>query len=304
VKILVCDPIADEGVKVLNDSEHEVDVKTGMSVDELEAIIADYHAIIVRSATKIRKAQIDKATNLKVIARGGVGLDNIDVAYAKDKGIQVKNTPGASSISVAELTFAHMLSAARNVGRGTVGMKNGKWEKKKLKGIELYGKTLGLIGAGRIAQEVAKRAIAFGMKVVASDPYVTEVKGIEISLMGKDEVIEKADFLSLHVPLTDETRNIINEEAINKMKDGSVLVNCGRGGTVDEVALSKALDSGKIRATGLDVFSTEPITGEETILKSDNVAFTPHIGASTLEGQLRVGIEVAEVIIDTLKETK
>jgi len=301
LKILVCDPIADAGVKLLNNSEHDVDVKTGMSVEELEAIIADYHAIIVRSATKIREAQIDKATNLKVIARGGVGLDNIDVAYAKDKGVQVKNTPGASSISVAELTFAHMLAAARNVGRATVGMKNGKWEKKKLKGIELYGKTLRLIGAGRIAQEVAKRAIAFGMTVVAADPYVKEVEGIDIVMKTKEEVLKAADFLSLHVPLTDETRNIINEEAINSMKDGAIIVNCGRGGTVDEAPLAKAIASGKIRAAGLDVFSKEPITGDEVVLKEDNVSFTPHIGASTVEGQLRVGVEVAEVILDTLK---
>ena len=301
MKILVCDPIADEGVKLLNETEHEVHVKTGMSVEELEAVIGDYHAVIVRSATKIREAQIDKATNLKVIARGGVGLDNIDVAYAKDKGILVKNTPGASSISVAELTFAHMLSAARHVGRATVGMKDGKWEKKQLKGSELHGKTLGLIGAGRIAQEVAKRAIAFGMTVVASDPYVTEIPHIDITLMGKDELLKKADFVSLHVPLTDETKNMIDEKAIEGMKDGAIIVNCGRGGTVDEVALSKALTSGKIKAAGLDVFSKEPIAGDEAILKNDNVTFTPHIGASTAEGQHRVGVEVAQVIIDTLK---
>jgi D-3-phosphoglycerate dehydrogenase len=301
LKILVCDPIADQGLKLLNDSEHDVDVKTGMSVDELEAVIAEYDAIIIRSATSIRAAQIDKAKNLKVIARGGVGVDNIDVKYAEGKGILIRNTPNASSISVAELTFAHMLSAARNVGRATVGIKNGKWEKKQLKGIELYGKTLGLIGAGRIAQEVAKRAIAFGMTVIAVDPYAKDIKDVDITLTTKEEVLKTSDFISLHVPLTDETRNIINEEAINSMKDGVIIVNCGRGGTIDETSLAKAINSGKVRATGLDVFSKEPITGEEVILKENNVSFTPHIGASTVEGQLRVGIDVAQVILDTLK---
>ena len=301
MKVLVCDPIADKGVELLKEAGHDVDVKTGMSPDELLATIGDYHAVIVRSATKVRKPAIDKAENLKVIARGGVGLDNIDVAYAQEKGIKVLNTPGASTVSVAELTMAHMLAAARFVGRGTAGMKQGQWEKKKLKGIELSGKTLGLIGAGRIAREVAKRAIAFGMTVMATDPYVTEVSDVELTLTSKEEVIANSDFLSLHVPLTDETKNIINKEAIATMKDGATIINCGRGGTVDEDACVEALKSGKLRAVGFDVFSTEPITGEEAILKEENVSFTPHIGASTKEGQARVGIEVAQVTIEGLK---
>ena len=301
MKVLVCDPIADKGVELLKEAGHDVDVKTGMSPEELLACIADYHAVIVRSATKIRKPAIDKGENLKVIARGGVGLDNIDVAYAQEKGVKVLNTPGASTISVAELAMAHMLAAARFVGRGTAGMKQGQWEKKKLKGIELSGKTLGLIGAGRIAREVAKRAIAFGMTIIATDPYVTEVSDVELTLTTKDDVIAKSDFISLHVPLTDETKNIIDKGAIEKMKDGAVIVNCGRGGTVDEDACVEALKSGKLRAVGFDVFSTEPITGEEAILKEENVSFTPHIGASTKEGQARVGIEVAQVTIEGLK---
>jgi len=301
VKILVCDSIAKEGVDALQKAGHQVDVKTGMKPEQLEAVIGEYAAVIVRSATKIRKPAIDKAVHCKVIARGGVGLDNIDVAYAKEKGIQVLNTPAASSISVAELTFAHMLAAARYVGRATVGMKQGTWEKKGLEGIELYGKTLGLVGAGRIAREVAKRAIAFGMRVLAADPYVTAVDDVELTLTSKDDLFAASDFISLHIPLTDETKNIIDEAALAKMKDGVIIVNCGRGGTIDEAALTKALGDGKVRAVGLDVFATEPATGDEPLLQQANVSLTPHIGASTAEGQYRVGVEVAQVVIDALK---
>lgn len=301
MKILVCDKIAPEGVKRLEAAGHEVDVRTGLTPDELEKVIEPYHAVIVRSATKIRKPHIDRAKNLKVIARGGVGVDNIDVEHAEARGIRVLNTPGASTVSVAELTFAHLLAAARNVGRGTVSTKAGQWEKKGCEGIELAGKTLGLIGCGRIAREVARRAVAFGMKVLGSDPYVKAGQAGDVEVTSLDRVIAESDFISLHTPLTDETRNIVNEAAIAKMKKGVVIVNCGRGGTLDETALARALDSGQVRAAGLDVFSTEPVPGDCAILSRDNVCFTPHVGASTAEAQARVGVEVAQVVIDALK---
>ena len=301
MKILVCDKIAPEGVKRLEAAGHEVDVRTGLAPDELEKVIEPYHAVIVRSATKIRKPHIDRAKNLKVIARGGVGVDNIDVEHAEARGIRVLNTPGASTVSVAELTFAHLLAAARNVGRGTVTTKAGQWEKKACEGVELSGKTLGLIGCGRIAREVARRAAAFGMKVLGSDPYVKAGQAGDVEVTSLDRVIAESDFISLHTPLTDETRNIVNEAAIAKMKKGVVIVNCGRGGTLDETALARALDSGHVRAAGLDVFSTEPVPGDYAILTRDNVSFTPHVGASTAEAQARVGVEVAQVVIDALK---
>jgi len=301
MKVMVCDPIAKEGMKLLEEAGLEVVLKTGQTPEELAENIAGFHAVIVRSATKVRKVAIDKADVLKVIGRGGVGLDNIDVTYAKEKGIAVRNTPTATSVSVAELAFSHMLCAARRLPQADASMKQGKWEKKKFKGTELYEKTLGLIGCGRIAREVARRALAFGMRVIATDPYSTETDGLDIELTEFDRIISESDFISLHIPLTDETRHIIGDDAVAKMKDGVVIINCARGGTVSEEAVVKGLESGKVRYAGFDVFSTEPVAGDEAFLKAENASFTPHIGASTAEGQIRAGVDVAQVVIDELK---
>lgn len=301
MKVLVCDAIAEDGVAALKKAGHAVDVKTGLTPEQLNEAIGAYHAVIVRSATKIRKDQIDRALALKVIGRAGVGLDNIDADYAKGKGIKVVNTPAATSISVAELTFAHMLCAARALNQADALMKQGKWEKKKFEGFELFGKTLGLVGCGRIGGEVAKRAAAFGMKVLAYDPYLKDAKGLDLSLVPLDEVLAKSDYLSLHVPLTPETKDIIGTASLGKVKKGVVIVNCARGGTVDEEALAKALEAGTVRYACLDVFSAEPIKGTEAILKAPNACLTPHIGAATHEGQTRAGVEVARVVIEALK---
>ncbi len=302
-KILIADKIADDGINLLKNAGHQVDV-IKLTPEELVAKIPDYEAIIVRSATKVTKDVIDAGKNLKIIGRAGVGLDNVDQASAKEKNITVVNTPAATSISVAELAIGHMLAACRWIGYGTATMKEGKWEKKQMEGIELYGKTLGLIGIGRIGYETAKRAVAMGMKVIAFDPYVKESPDKDIKLVGKDELIANADFFSLHIPLTPETKNIIGAPEIEKMKKGVVLVNCARGGTVDEDALYEGLKSGKIRFAGIDVFAKEPPDNTHKLATLPNVSLTPHIGAQTDEGQSRAGVQLAEKIVDYFKGAK
>ena len=295
MKILVCDPISEDAIEKLRNSGHIVDVKTGMSPDELKATVPGYECMIVRSATKVRKEIIDAATELKLIIRGGVGIDNIDVDYAKSKGIEVRNTPAASSISVAELTLAHMLSLIRHIPRGTQSLKENKWEKKKLKGTELYGKTLGIIGIGRIGREVAKRALCFGMNILVYDPYIKEVEGLDVKFVNFDEIIEKSDFITLHTPLTDETHHLLSDREFEKMKQGVYIINCARGGIIDEDALYRALTSGKVAGAALDVFEKEPPEGNK-LLGLDNFICTPHIGASTVEAQARIGEEIIKII--------
>ncbi len=301
MKVLVCDPISRKALNELEKAGFELTVlEKSPSMEELAGMIAPYHAMVVRSATKVRKAAIDAAANLKLIVRGGVGLDNIDVEYAKARGIEVRNTPGASSISVAELTFAHMLAAARHVGHGTCSIREGKWLKKQLKGIELYGKRLGLIGCGRIGTEVARRALAFGMEVVIHDPYIKRPPLEGTSMVALDELLATSDFISLHVPLTESTKNIIDAAAIEKMKQGAVLVNCARGGTVDEEAVAEAVERGRIYAAGFDVFAEEPVREDSPLRRLERVSLTPHIGASTSEAQERIGMEVARIIKEEL----
>jgi D-3-phosphoglycerate dehydrogenase len=256
--------------------------------------------MVVRSATKVTDKVIDAMDTMKFIVRGGVGLDNIDREAAKKKGIEVTNTPEASSISVAELSIGHMLSLCRHIPRGTSGLKGGKWEKKQLKGCEVFGKTLGLIGMGRIATEVARRASGLGMSVIAYDPYVKSVEGVDVKLVGLDELLGQADFISLHLPRTDETAHMLGKDQFAKMKDGVRLVNCARGGIIDEDALFDALQSGKVAGAAIDVFEKEPAT-DNKLFTLDNVIGTPHIGASTREGQGRVGSSVAEKIVNWAK---
>ncbi len=303
MKVLVSDPLAEEAIERLKkESDIEVDVKTGMDKEELKKTIKDYAAIIVRSATKVTREVIGNADNLKVIARAGVGLDNIDLDAAKEKGIKVVNTPGGTTISVAELTFGLMLASTRNITRADASLKEKKWEKKKLGGFELYGKTFGIIGLGRIGREVAKRAKGFGMKVVAYDPYVKkeEIPDIDVELVSMDDILKNSDFITLHIPAIPQTRHIISEAEIAKMKDGVVLINAARGGVVDEEAVYNGLTSKKIKCAAFDVFEVEPPL-ESKLLELDNFIATPHLGASTVEGQIRAGVEAADKVVGILR---
>lgn len=296
-KILIADAIAKEGIELLKNAGHDVVVEK-YDADQLKVEIPKYDGVIVRSATKIRVPHLEVAKNLKIIGRAGVGLDNIDVKDAEKAGIKVVNTPAATSISVAELAVGHMIAAARWIGHGTASMREGKWEKKKMKGSELFGKTVGVIGMGRIGQETAKRLLAFGMKVIAFDPYI-KVSPIEnVEMVEKDKLVTDSDIITLHIPHTDETHYIIDKADFDKMKDGVILVNCARGGTVSESALYDALKSGKVGSAAIDVWETEPVKDVHKLSEFENVVMTPHVGASANEGQVRAGIEVAEKFIE------
>ena len=301
-KVLASDPLAKSAVEQMRDAGLVVDEKTDLSVEQLKSEIANYDAIVVRSATKVRAEIIDAATNLKLIVRAGVGLDNIDVEYAKNKGIEVRNTPAASSNSVAELALGHLISLARYISRGTVSVRSGKWEKKALKGIEIYGKTLGIVGIGRIGQSLAKKATALGMKVVAYDKFVDKSPLPEIvEMVPFDQLLADSDFISLHIPFDPKVGATIGKPEIEKMKDGVRILNCARGGVIDEVALAEALASGKVAGAALDVFATEPPASDNPLFAQENVSFTPHIGASTVEAQARVGAEAASTVIEFAK---
>ncbi len=298
-KVLVCDPISDSAISAMKDGGHQVDVKVDMSVDELKATIPEYEGAIVRSATKLRKEILEKAGNLKVIVRAGVGLDNIDVDYAMEKGIEVRNTPAASSDSVAELTLAHLFALARYIPQANITMRKGEWNKKKYGGFEIAGKLLGIIGCGRIGQSLAKKAIALGMNVVGCDPYIDKDK-CSFKIQDLDYIFKNADVISLHIPHTPETHYIIDKEAIDKMKDGVVIINCARGGLIDEDALLDALNSGKVAFAAMDVFEEEPPKNMD-LINHPNVSVTPHIGAQTKEAKSRVGAETAKQLLDFFK---
>jgi len=296
-KILVCDVLNPEAMDALQSiSEFDVTIKTGMDEPELIKTLPGYHAAVVRSATKIRKNAIQSADTLEIIVRAGIGLDNIDVADAEAKGIKVANTPSATTISVAEHTFGLMLGIVRNHGRANCSMKDHKWEKKALGGTELYGKTLGIIGSGRIGLAVAERAIAFGMKVIAFDivPIKTD---LDIRQVPLDELLAEADIFSLHLPKTETTAHMISDNEFNKMKDGAILVNAARGGVVDEAALLRALESGKLRAAAIDVYEKEP-ADNFNLVDHPAVMATPHIGGAAKEGQKRAGMEVVRILKD------
>ena len=302
-KVLVSDPLAPDAVLTMRNAGLSVDEKTDLTVDQLIAEIPSYDAIMVRSATKVRKPIIDAASRIKLIVRAGVGLDNVDVEYARSKGIAVRNTPGASSNSVAELALGHMFSLARNIGRGTVSMKQGKWEKKALKGVEIDGKTLGIIGIGRIGQLLATKAVALGMKVIAFDAFVDESPLPDlVEMTDLADLLAQSDFVSLHIPFDPERGATIGSDEIAKMKDGAFLVNCARGGVVDETALTSALSSGKLAGAALDVFAQEPPETEAPLLEQPALSLTPHIGASTKEAQARVGSEAAAIVIEFSRE--
>lgn len=298
MKILVCDKIEMDAIEKMRAAGLTVDVRDEITADELPNMLPAYDGCVVRGRTKVRQPLIDLCPKLKVIVRGGVGLDNIDADYARSRGITVMNTPQASSASVAELAIGFMFALARSIYQTTASLKAGVWEKKKFEGDEIGGKTLGLIGVGNIGMEVAKRALALGMTVIAYDPYIQKVEGVK--LVSLNELLAQSDYISLHLPKTKESTNMIGEAQFEKMKTGVRIVNCARGGIVDEDALYEALVSGRVAGAALDVFAEEP-PSDYKLLKLDNVIGAPHIGAATMEAQGRVGAEVADKLIEFAK---
>lgn len=302
MKILVADPVSEQGVTLLQ-KEFEVDIKLKLSAEELAAIIGQYDALVVRSETKVTASIIAAADRLKVIGRAGVGVDNIDVEAATKKGIIVLNAPEGNTMAATEHTMAMMLALARNIPQAYATMKAGKWERSKFLGVEMRGKTLGVFGLGRIGAGVAKRALAMEMTVMAYDPYINadQAKTLGVELAEIDEIIVAADFITLHLPLTAETKNLFNADRLAMLKPCARLVNCARGGIIDESALAAALKAGKIAGAAIDVFAKEPIEADNPLLALDNVVLTPHLGASTVEAQVGVAVDVAIGISAALK---
>lgn len=302
IKILISDPLAEEGVVALKKEKHfKVDVKPKLSPEELKGIIPDYTALIVRSQTNVTKDIIKHAKKLKYIGRAGVGLDNIDVNEASKRGIIVMNAPGGNAISTAEHTLSLILSLSRNIPQANVSVKKGEWQRKKFMGVELYGKVLGIIGLGRIGQEVARRAASFQMKVIAYDPFLIseKAKSLGVESVSLKALFRKSDYITVHTPLTDDTRHIIGEKAFRKMKNGVRIVNCARGGIVDEKALAKAIKKGIVAGAALDVYEKEP-PSQGSVAGMDTVITTPHLGASTEEAQINVAVDIANSISDAL----
>ncbi len=303
MKILVADKISPKGVAYLRQQPgFEVIEAYGSSPEKVLELVKDVHAIAVRSETKITAAVFAAAPLLKVVGRAGVGVDNVDVEAATERGVVVMNTPAGNTIATAELTFTHLLCGARPVPQAAASMKAGQWDRKSFSGIELFKKTLGVVGLGRIGGEVAKRAQAFGMRVLAYDPYLapSRAKAMQVEAVTLDELLTQSDYITVHMPLTDATKYMIDEAAFAKCKKGLRIFNCARGGIIKETALLAALKSGKVAAAGLDVYEDEPLAKDSEFRTLPNVVLTPHLGASTAEAQESVGIEIAEQIADVL----
>ena len=300
MKILISDPLSKEGINLLK-KHFTVEVSTGLTEDELIQKIKDFDALVIRSGTTITKKVIDAADNLKIIGRAGVGVDNIDINAATEKGILVVNTPEGNMLSTAEHTLAMILSLSRNIPQAVASLKSKKWERKKFTGIEVNNKILGVIGLGRIGTEIAKRALGLNMEILAYDPFISEehAKNLGVTLATVEEIAIKSDFITVHTPLTKETKGILDKEKFALMKDGVRVINCARGGIIDEEALIEALESGKVAGAALDVFVEEP-PFDNKLLEFDNVIATPHLGASTKEAQVNVAVSVAEDIISVL----
>jgi D-3-phosphoglycerate dehydrogenase len=295
-KVLVCGNLAADGLAVFQSAENiELDVKPELNEEELTAIIPPYHGLVVRSDTKPTAKVIAAADNLKVIGRAGTGVDNIDAAAATKRGIVVMNTPGGNTVTTGEHAFALMLALARNIPQGTMSLRAGKWERKKLTGVELYDKTLGVLGVGRIGAVVASRAVAFGMHPVGYDPYLTKEAAAKMGVerVSLDELFARSDFITLHTPLTPETRRLLDAESFAKMKKGVRIINCARGGLIDEAALAQAIAAGVVAGAALDVFEEEPPPPDHPLLKMEQVIYTPHLGASTTEAQVNVAVAIA-----------
>lgn len=302
-RVVLTDPIPAAGLAPLReDDRFEIVERLGLDGEELAEALADADAVIVRSGTTLTREALSRAQELKVIGRAGVGVDNIDVAAATEKGVAVLNAPSGNTISAAELTMALLLALVRKVPAADRSMRDGAWDRKSFRGAELHGKTLGLVGAGRIGGEVARRARAFGMSVQAHDPYLTEerAKSLGIQLADMDEVLEAADVLSLHVPLTDATRGLIGAAELAKLHDGAFVINAARGGVLDQDALLDALESGRLAGAALDTYAVEPLPADHPLRRRDDVVLTPHLGAATVEAQKNVAVEVAEGVRDAL----
>jgi D-3-phosphoglycerate dehydrogenase len=299
MKVLISDNLSELGVKVFQETPGiEVDVNTGLTPEELKGVIGQYHGLVIRSATKVTAHIIEAADNLHVIGRAGIGLDNVDIPAASKRGIVVMNTPEGNTITTAEHTIAMMMALSRNIPQATSSLKGGKWEKKKLQGRELYNKTLGLIGAGKIGRIVADRAKGMKMKVIVFDPYITPeaLEKLDLEPVSIEELLKRSDYITIHTPRTDETLNMVNKKTIAKMKKGTMLINCARGGIVNEEDLYEALESGHLGGAAFDVFATEP-PGNIKLMSLPNFICTPHLGASTREAQDNVAVDVAEQIV-------
>jgi D-3-phosphoglycerate dehydrogenase/(S)-sulfolactate dehydrogenase len=303
-RVLVSDDLSPQAVEILRGAGLEVDVKVGLKPADLGAIVGGYDALAVRSATKVTAALLERAERLKVIGRAGVGVDNVDLEAATRRGVVVMNTPGGSSVTVAELALAMILSLSRHVPAATASVKAGKWEKKRFQGHELAGKTLGVVGIGNIGSVLVERALAMRMRVVAYDPFLSPDAAAKLgaTLVDLDALWREADVVSLHVPLTDQTRHLVNAASLAKMRKGAILVNCARGGIVDERALAEAIASGLIAGAALDVFEKEPPPPDHPLLRLDEVILTPHIGASTEEAQSAVAVAIAEQLVAYLRQ--
>ena len=300
-KVLISDELSPAAIDVFKERGIDVDVKVGLSKEELAEIIGDYDGLAVRSATKVTEKIIGAAKRLKVVGRAGIGVDNIDTRAATARGIIVMNTPYGNSITTAEHAISLMLALARQIPQADRSTKAGKWEKSKFMGVELFGKTLGVIGCGNIGSIVADRAIGLKMRVIAYDPFLSPERAVEIGVekVELDQLLQRADFITLHTPLTERTRNIINAEALAKMKPTARIINCARGGLIDEAALVESLKAGRIAGAALDVFEVEPAR-ESPLFELDNVICTPHLGASTSEAQEKVALQIAEQMSDYL----
>ncbi len=302
-RVLVSDPLAQEGIDILQShSEIHVDVKPKLPPEELLNIIPEYDALVIRSGTKVTKEVLERAEKMKVIGRAGVGLDNVDIDVATNRGIIVMNTPGGNTISTAEHAWTLLMSLSRNIAPANISLREGRWDRKKYMGTEIFGKTLGVIGLGRIGSVVGSRAQAFGMKVLGYDPFASEerIKRMGFEAATLDELFAKSDYITVHTPKTKETSHLINDQAFAKMKKGVRIINCARGGIVDEEAAFRALESGKCAGVALDVYENEPPADDFPLVKRDDCLCTPHLGASTEEAQTNVAVDIAKNVLDAL----
>jgi D-3-phosphoglycerate dehydrogenase len=296
-RVLVTEEIAESGLQKLRNAGHEVDVRLGLSPAELIDAVPGAHALIIRSATKVDAATLEAATDMVVVGRAGIGLDNVDVAKATELGVMVVNAPVSNILSAAEQTMALLLAQARNIPQAHSALKNGKWERSKWEGVELYGKTLGVIGLGKIGALVTQRALAFGMRLIAYDPYISEdrARHMGVELMDLDSLLAESDFITIHLPKNKETTNLLNAESLKKTKPGVRIINVARGGIVNEADLAEAVRSGHVQGAALDVFEKEPTT-ESPLFELPSVVVVPHLGASTFEAQDKAGVTIAEQV--------
>lgn len=305
MKVLVSDPLGQGGMDILRaEKDIQVDEKTGLKPEELKAIIGSYDAILVRSGTKVTREIIEAGKKLRVIGRAGVGVDNVDLEAATKRGIIVMNTPEGNTISTAEHSFSMLMAVARNIPQADASVKKGEWKRGKFQGSELNGKTLGIVGFGRIGREVAKRANAFNMKVMVFDPFISKesVKEYPVEFVDVPALLKNSDFLTFHTPLTAETKNLLNRDTFKLCKKGVRIVNCARGGIIDEAALVEAIQSGQVAGAAFDVFVTEPPAADHPLLKLPQFVCTPHLGAATQEAQENVAVDVAKQVIDALRD--